>query len=92
MTKDKQDVDTVIQNSEQDQEVLHLFKKYGLEFYPMCTPVENLASKAKFKQFFDIAVVGFFHSAYLTKDLQNTIKESGNIFVEKSRYIIPKRK
>ena len=79
--KDKEDIDTVIQGNEKDQEVLHLFKKYGVAFYPMCTPIQNLATKAKFKELFDVVVIGFFHSAYLTKDIQNTVKEGGQIYV-----------
>lgn len=71
--------------------VLSCFKKYGVEFYPMAHSIENLL-KPKLKGFFNVIVLGFIHSAYLGKGIESTLAEGGQIFTEKARYVVPKKK
>lgn len=80
-----------IKMGEDETGVFSCFKKYGLEFYPISVPVEGF-QKAKFKEFFDVIVLGFMHSAYLTKDIQNTLKPQGQMILEKATYVVPKKK
>jgi hypothetical protein len=52
---------------------------------------EKLITK-KYEGFFDVVVLGFIHSAYLTKGVHSLIKKEGLLLTEKATYLIPKKK
>lgn len=39
-----------------------------------------------------MVVLGFVHSAYLTKKVENIVKPGGLLLTEKATYLIPKKK
>ena len=46
----------------------------------------------KFQEFFDVVCLGFTHSGYLNKGVENVIRKKGLLLVEKATYLVPKKK
>jgi hypothetical protein len=57
--------------------MLSLFKKFNVEVHLMGMQPENLTGGKKYKGLFDIVVLGFIHSAYLSRDVQSLVKKGG---------------
>lgn len=53
---------------------------------------EKLLPVNKFQEFFDVVCLGFTHSAYLSKGVDNILRKKGLLLVEKATYLVPKKK
>jgi len=71
------------------QELLAL-KGTNLKIIPIFEDIDKICEKKKLQGFFDVAVLGFIHGAYIKKtDFLKILKKNADIFVENARYLVP---
>lgn len=75
----------------QEHSILYGFKNHNVSVHLMAMNHEKLIVK-KYEQFFDVVVLGFIHTAYLTKGVEKLVKKGGVLMTEKATYLIPKKK
>lgn len=56
-----------------EQPVLEGFKRVGFRFFPICMNLDSMKKK-KFKEFFDVGIIGFSHTAYLQQGIRFLIE------------------
>lgn len=71
--------------------MLQGFSKYNMSVHLMAMNNDKLITK-KYEGFFDVVVLGFIHSAYLTKGIHSLVKKDGILLTEKATYLVPKKK